>query len=79
MSQSDNEALAKLLLNKTLEALLARVKSGEATAAELNVALQAVKAMGIEMIPKKGNAAGKLAGALTDTLPFAGDDPVQYQ
>ena len=70
----DNEALGKEILTATLLLLLKRVRAGEATAAEMNVAMQTVKAMGIEMIPTKSNAAGKLRQALTDRLPFAGQD-----
>lgn len=64
------EELGKLLLEETLNALLKRVRSGEATAADLNVARAAVKDLNIQMLPTEGNAAGQLARAVTDNLPF---------
>lgn len=70
MSKDDNLDIAKKLYTATLEQLLARIKSGEATAAELNVALQACVRAGVNMQAKKGNALGQLAGELGGTLPF---------
>lgn len=50
------------------EGLLAKIRSGEATAADLAVARQFLKDNGIDAIPTKGNGLGKLA----DQLPFKG-------
>lgn len=44
--------------------LLTKVQSGEATAAELNVARQFLKDNGIDGVPTKENPLGKLAASL---------------
>ncbi len=62
-------------LHKALaEDLLARVRSGQATAAELNVARQMLKDNGIEALPVKDSAWDGLA----KILPFSPDDMKQY-
>jgi|688.fasta_scaffold374196_3 hypothetical protein len=62
-------------LHKALaEDLLARVRSGQATAAELNVARQMLKDNGIEAVPVKDSALDGLA----KILPFSPDDMKQY-
>lgn len=48
--------------------LAAKIRSGEFTAAELNVARQFLKDNGIEAVVTPGSP----LQALTDTLPFAG-------
>ena len=58
-----HESLVASLLNK--------VQSGEATAAELNVARQMLKDNGIDMMARRGSPLSKLA----DVLPFK--DPEQ--
>lgn len=52
------------------EALAARIRSGDATAADLAVARQFLKDNGVDAIPTKSNGLGKLA----DQLPFPGDE-----
>lgn len=74
MSDPSDTDLGKALLTESLKLLLKRVKDGDATAAELNVAMQAVARMGIEMRPTVSNPMGQLSKALTDKLPFAGSD-----
>jgi hypothetical protein len=51
------------------ENLIARVKSGQATAAELNVARQLLKDNHIDADPKPGSSLGKLADAV-QKYPF---------
>jgi hypothetical protein len=74
MSKSENLNLAELLLTGTLKLLVERVKDGSATAADLAVAHKLVKDCGVQMLPTETNPMGKLMGALTDKLPFAGSD-----
>lgn len=57
-----HEELAKKLLEK--------VRSGEVTAAELNVARQFLKDNNIDGVPKEGTPLGNLV----DALPFTSDD-----
>jgi len=52
------------------KALLVKIKSGEATAAELNVARQLLKDNNIDTVPKEGDPMHNLV----HTLPFTGDD-----
>jgi hypothetical protein len=56
--------------------LLARIESGEATAADLSVARQFLKDNGIDMMAKQGTPMLKLA----EVLPFdaAGDDIAKF-
>ncbi len=60
--ESLHGALAKTLANK--------IKSGEATAADMAVARQFLRDNGIDSIPRKGSPLGDLAAS----LPFPGDD-----
>lgn len=53
--------------------LLAKVKSGEVTAAELNVARQFLKDNNIDAVPKEGSPLQNL----TDALPFTGAEEHQ--
>lgn len=57
------------------EQLLARVRSGEATASDFAQAIKFLKDNGIEAIPTGNNALGALEGALKDRLPFTDPDP----
>lgn len=57
-----------LLQNLTIEALISRIRSGEATAADLNVARALLKDNNVEQMPVQGNPMADLAA----TLPFAG-------
>lgn len=67
---------AGALLTDTLQALSKKIKSGEATAADMAVALNACKALGIERLAKPGGKTMKAAGTLLENLPFAGTDSV---
>ena len=67
---SDRNDLLESLFDKTIEALLDRVKSGEASASELNVARQMLKDNGIEAIATPSNPLGSLASQ----LPVFSDD-----
>jgi len=62
-------------MDATLNALLARVRSGEATAAELTAALKACQQNGVQGSPAAGGPLAQLGEALTDSLPFAGGHP----
>lgn len=73
------KSVAEALMDATLAALLARVQSGEATAAEMMAALKACSQNGVQVIPTGDNPLGQLGKALTDSLPFAGDPPTTYQ
>lgn len=73
------KALAEALMDATLVALLTRVRSGDATAADLTAALKACQQNGVQQIPTANNPMGQLGKALTDTLPFAGTQPATYQ
>lgn len=61
---------------KTVEQLLARVKSGEATSQELNVARQMLKDNGIDSVPTEDNSG---LAALAHLTPFDEDDPRSVQ
>lgn len=66
-------ALEKLLEEMHLEVakgLLLRIRSGEATAADFNVARQLLKDNNITSIPKPGTPMNNLVHA----LPFTGDE-----
>jgi hypothetical protein len=58
------------LHEKLANTLLQKVKSGEVTAAELNVARQFLKDNNVDAIPKEGSPLQQL----TDSLPFTGDE-----
>lgn len=60
----DTYDTVKLLLDALADDLLSKIKSGDATAADLNVARQLLKDNGINCIPTKNNGIGKLAEAL---------------
>lgn len=71
---SINKLLEELHL-ETAKSLLAKVKSGEATAAEIGNALKMLKYNGIEAIPTPENPLGELANKLPDFL----DETETYQ
>jgi hypothetical protein len=72
-TRSKLELLFEDMHLKLGQKLLARIESGEATAAELNVARQFLKDNGIEGLPKKDNPLGRLS----ETLPtFSADEDV---
>jgi len=54
------------ILDESAKLLLAKIKDGTATAADLNVARALLKDNGINAIPTKTNGLGGLA----DSLPF---------
>lgn len=67
------DAISKVLADMQLElakALLAKVRSGEATAADLNVARQLLKDNSITSVPTPGDPMDNLVHA----LPFTGDE-----
>jgi soluble P-type ATPase len=74
MSES-NETQMNALHALLVEDLLKKIRGGEATAAELNVARQLLKDNGIEAVIAEGNQLGSL---VTD-LPFAGLESVKYK
>jgi len=65
----DNAAINKVLEDlhvATAKDLLRRVKSGEATPAELTAALKMLKDNGIEAMPTQENPLGELASQLPE-------------
>lgn len=68
--KDDLTKLLEDLQEETIRSLLQKVKSGEATASDLNVARQMLKDNNISSIPKAGSPLNNLASE----LPFTGDD-----
>lgn len=68
-SRADVEVLESLHKELT-DALLKKVRSGEATAADLAVARQFLKDNNIDAIPNEGSGLGKLAAE----LPFTDEE-----
>lgn len=66
--RNDNRPLEEQMHEALARDLLRRVTSGEATAAELNVARQFLKDNNIDGTPKKGNP----LDSLVNNLPFPG-------
>lgn len=67
---ADKNERLDLLASLTVEALIAKIKSGEVTAADLNVARQLLKDNNVQFgEPKQGPLK-----ALTDALPFTSAD-----
>jgi hypothetical protein len=62
------------LAQATVNELLRKIKSGEATAADLNVARQLLKDSGIEF----GDSKSAPVRVLTDALPFASVDQSEF-
>jgi hypothetical protein len=71
---NDLNLLFSQLHEELVKDLLIRIRSGQATAAELNVARQMLKDNGIEAIPVKDSGLDNLA----KILPFNADDMKQY-
>lgn len=61
-----NEAIAKLLLNKTLSKLALLLEADMATAADYNVVRSILKDNNIGIVPTRENAAGKLEQKLKE-------------
>ena len=70
----DNQELGKLLLNLTLKDLVAKIKSGNATAADLNVARSICRDLNIQALPTPGSPLQSLAAS----LPFAGSQAITH-
>lgn len=64
LSGMDNEALAKLLLNKSLQKLAILLEDDMATAADYNVIRSILKDNNIGIVPTRENAMGKLQDKL---------------
>lgn len=79
MSGLSRKQLAEQLLTAAYEQLLVKIQSGEASAADFQQAMNYASRAGVEMLATDNNAAGGLGKALTDKLPFAGqqDYPTQ--
>jgi hypothetical protein len=69
MTDDLDKQLAKELYTLTLKDLIRRIREGEATAADLNVARAICKDADIQSLPTPGSVMADLAA----TLPFAGD------
>jgi hypothetical protein len=61
---ADTRDILADILDESARLLLNRIKAGEATAADLNVARQLLKDNGINAIPTKDNGLGQLARQL---------------
>ena len=75
MSRASEDLLATLH-DAVANDLLARVRSGEATSAELSAAIKFLKDNGIEAVPSMDNSLGKLMASLPTVED---DDDVQSQ
>lgn len=62
-----SEEALELLHAELAKQLADKIRTGEATAADLNVARQFLKDNGIDAVPKKGSP----LDALRDSLPFS--------
>lgn len=62
----DKDALMQELHEAVLSGLLKKVRSGEATAADLNVARQFLKDHGINLDPKRNPQMGELVDSIPD-------------
>lgn len=71
MSEDINLELGKELLTLTLKDLVRRIRAGEATAADLNVARSLCRDLNIQAVATPGSPAASLAAS----LPFAGGFP----
>lgn len=69
MSKAPSEIL-EALHGQIAENLIEKIKAGEATASDLNVARQFLKDNGIEQIPTRENETGRLV----QNLPFDADE-----
>lgn len=58
-------------------ALIDRIKSGEATAADFAQALKMLKDNNITAIPTSDNGLGQLVGSLKDRLPFTEAEDIE--
>lgn len=70
MAKSSLEKLLEEMHVEVAKGLLLRIKSGEATAADFNVARQLLKDNNITSVPKPGDPLNNLV----HTLPFTGED-----
>jgi hypothetical protein len=79
VTQPTRKELAEKLITAAYAQLLAKIESGEASAADFQQAMNYARAAGVEILATPENPAGGLARALTDKLPFAGDSPFPTQ
>lgn len=66
--------ILEALHGELVKSLLAKIRAGEATAADLSVARQFLKDNGIDAVPTESNGLGKLA----EELPFT-DQPLDEE
>lgn len=66
LAEMDNEKLAKLLLNKSLQKLALLLEEDMATAADFNVIRAILKDNNIGIVPTRENAMGKLRKKLKE-------------
>ena len=66
MTKRADDALFSALHKALADDLLKRIQSGEATAADLNVARAFLKDNGVDAVPAQGSPLGNLVG----NLPF---------
>jgi len=69
MSKAPQDIL-EALHGQVAESLIEKIKTGEATASDLNVARQFLKDNGVEQLPTRDNETGKLV----QSLPFDADE-----
>jgi hypothetical protein len=74
MSSPATKDALNALHAEVAKTLTARIKDGTATAADIQAAIKFLKDNNIEALAVPGSPTAGLAGALTDSLPFAGSD-----
>ena len=77
MTAATKDFLA-LLHDDLAKALSKKIKSGEATAADMSVARQFLKDNGIDAIPTKGNPLSELQDALPEFSADDEDDAIRH-
>lgn len=66
MTKTENEQLLEELYTATVKTLLDKVRSGDATAADLSVARHLLRDNGITCVPTPHNDLGALISEITD-------------
>jgi hypothetical protein len=76
MTKRASEDLLSTLHDAVAQELLGRVRSGEASPAELSAAIKFLKDNGIEALPTIDNNIGKLMASLPDFEEDTDDHPI---
>lgn len=72
-----SEALLGELHEMTAKHLLARIKAGDASPAEVACALKMLKDNNIEVIIRRGSALAAISAEVLEALPFPGEAPAR--